>query len=172
MTDLPIEEQIYLNGIDGATGNYLIPPMPPGEAAQFAAASQPDLQTASVLKSLSLQASQAHLGVSFSRDPVKLTESGWCVVFHEAEDPAVRAALAPLIEHRRRQIADDSIVKPELEYRDGESVPDWLARYHVGIGVVDPTKIPLYVLLVGSPERIPFEFGHLLDVEYCVGRLH
>jgi hypothetical protein len=172
MTDRAIDEPIYLNGIDGATGNYLIPPMQPGEAAQFAVVSQPDSQTAGVLKSLSQQASQAHLGVSFSRDPVKLTESGWCVVFHQAEDPAVKAALAPLIEHRRRQIADDSIVKPELEYRDDESVPDWLARYRVGVGIVDPTKIPLYVLLVGSPDRIPFEFGHILDVQYCVGRLH
>ena len=172
MADTVIDEQIYLNGIDGATGNYLIPPMQPGEAAQFAVASQPDSQTAGILKSLSQQASQAHLGISFSRDPLKLTESGWCVVFHQAEDPAVKAGLAPLIEHRRRQIADDSIVKAELEYRDGESVPDWLARYRVGVGVVDPTKIPLYVLLVGSPDRIPFEFGHILDVEYCVGRLH
>jgi hypothetical protein len=31
--------------------------------------------------------------------------------------------------------------------------------------------VPYYVLLAGSPERIPFDFGHLLDVEYAVGRL-
>jgi hypothetical protein len=164
------EEPIYINGIDGSSGEYLLPPLDVEQAAQFAAGSQPDASTVNVLKSLWQQATQPHLGLSFSRDPLKLEESGWGVVFHKDESAAVRAALAPLIEHRRKQIGDDTIVK-ELEYRDGERVPAWLARHRVGIGTVEPTRVPLYLLLVGSPERIPFEFGHILDVQYCVGRL-
>jgi len=45
-------------------------------------------------------------------------------VFHKDENPAVKAAFQPLVNHRRKKIANDNIVK-ELEYRDGETVPQW-----------------------------------------------
>jgi hypothetical protein len=38
---------------------------------------------------------------------------------------------------------------------------------------VDPEHgVPVYVLLVGSPQEIPFEFQYLLDLYWNVGRLH
>jgi hypothetical protein len=36
---------------------------------------------------------------------------------------------------------------------------------------VSPDDVPFYIVLVGSPELIPFDFQYLLDVEYAVGRL-
>ena len=49
----------------------------------------------------------------------------------------------------------------------------WLNRFNVGLAVVDPLLgVPLYLLIVGSPEEIPFEFQYLLDAYWSVGRLH
>lgn len=163
------DNQITLNGMDGSTGDYYTPPMDQAEAAALVTGQDPG--TANVLRTLAQQAGQAHLGLAFDRDPKNLKEAGWAIVFHQQEEDAVKQSLQPLIDHRQQEIGDDKIVKV-LEYRDGESVVQWLARYKVAPGSVDAVKVPLYVLLVGSPERIPFAFGHLLDVEYCVGRLH
>jgi hypothetical protein len=78
--------------------------------------------------------------------------------------------LQPLINHRSSQVPDH-LVKI-LEYRPGESWEEWLGRYQVAPGTVDPSKIPYYLLLVGDPAALSFLIGHLLDVEYGIGRLH
>ena len=59
-----------------------------------------------------------------------------------------------------------------LEYKSGDKRETWLARYGIGIGNVRPEKVPYYLLVIGSPEKIPFSFRHQLGVEYGVGSLH
>jgi hypothetical protein len=39
-------------------------------------------------------------------------------------------------------------------------------------GTVDPRRIPYYLLIVGSPESIPWQLQQWLGVEFAVGRIH
>lgn len=109
-------------------------------------------------------------------DPNKLEEAGWAILFPATVDPAVRAALEPLIEHRRQQVGDPRLFKvfeKASGYQPGDTTVTWLNRFNVGLAVVDPLLgVPLYLLVVGSPEEIPFEFQYLLDAYWSVGRLH
>ena len=96
----------------------------------------------------------------------KIEKAGWAIVFGAAPASSVRDAL-PLIEHRRKQAG--RLLK-ELDY-NGEQLRDWLGKQGVSPGNMKPAKLPYYVMLVGSPEQIPFEFQYLLGVEYAVGHL-
>jgi hypothetical protein len=92
------------------------------------------------------------------------------VVFAPNTPAEVRAAMQPLIEHRQRRVPPDRC--KVLEHRTGkEGVREWLQRYGANPGQITATRVPYYVLLVGSPTVIPFEFQYLLDIEYAVGRL-
>jgi hypothetical protein len=110
------------------------------------------------------------------RDPLDLTQTGWGVVFASDADPAVREALTPLLEWRRSQVGNEKFfrvfdgsagVKPE------QQAASWLAARGVALAPVAPRRgVPYYLLIVGSPERIPFAFQALVDLQWAVGRLH
>lgn len=165
------EKLIYVNGIDGTTGQYLLPPMRMKDVASLAGVEQPPQGILDWLSKVWHKISTPHLGLPVGVDPADVTKAGWGIVFLKDEDPAVIAALQPLIDHRRRQINNDNLVK-ELKFTAGTEWQAWLEGYGVAPGSVVPTKVPFYLLLVGDPARMPFSFGHLLDVEYGVGRLH
>ena len=162
------EGRIYLNGIDGATGNYLVPPMSPAEAVAAARGRPLDQGLAGWLgrlRDMLLRRQALPLDV----DPRDVSRAGWGVVFGPGTPREVRDALEPLIALRRAGVPADRC--KVLEYRPGETLKDWLKRHGVYTGSVAPTKVPYYLLLVGDPESIPFEFQYLLDIEYAVGRL-
>ncbi len=106
-------------------------------------------------------------------DPADLAQAGWAVIFPAVMDARrkqnIEGALAELFEHRKKQ-AGEKFYRV-LDYRPGETKSKFLQRYRVGDGPADPEEMPFYVLLVGSPEEIPFEFQYQLDVMRAVGRL-
>src|SRR5215510_3681159 len=168
---IEMDDLIAFNGIDATTGDYLIKPINDSEASRIAIGHPQDKNLVNAISNAKRQTEVDHLGGAFDLKLEDIAQAGWAIIFHKDEDQAVKDALAPLIERRREQIGDDNIVKV-LEYRDGDQVIPWLARNKIKFGLVEPEKVPYYILIVGSPDRIPFEFGQALDVVYAIGRLH
>ncbi len=112
-------------------------------------------------------------------DPLKLDEAGWGVIFPALMPPerveAIRTALHPLLALREQQAGPlYKIYTSGGGYRPREDARAFLRRY--GTEPSQPanpreTGMPYYLLLVGSPEEIPFEFQYGLDVQYAVGRV-
>jgi hypothetical protein len=164
------------NGINGVTGDYLLPPLAIPDLAALARGETFDPRHLSELKYYHQRATEATFGLKEGVDAKNLAETGWGVIFSYDADPALREALAPLLDHRRR-LAGAIKEQRYQEYREvrgyrpGESKLDFLARHGVGPSAVDPDKMPYYLLIVADPETIPFIFQYQLDVQYAVGRI-
>lgn len=191
MTARPRKIQLF--GVNGRTGRYALPPLSSDdlEVAARLALAQPEL-VADARRSMADREVAAIQGVmgpapdSSSRGGGKsspgsglpeweVAQRGWGVVFPagDAQVPAIREALAPLFALRRQQVAEVSDRHfRELEYRPGEMLFDFRRRYRVIPGIADPKRIPGYLLLVGGPQAIPFDFQtELAAQEYAVGRI-
>lgn len=157
------DERIFVNGIDFETGDYAVRPL---SAEQLVARIRGEPGTAKITAARdgALETFAVPLG-----NLDDLGDVGWGVVF-SADCPAeVRDALKPLLDLRQRQAGDLFKV---LSYKAGEQTRDWYDREGVSIGDAEPEKVPYYLLLVGSPGQIPFDFQNLLGIDYAVGRLH
>ncbi len=170
---------LIVNGIDGSTGGYLTPPL---KLRQLAAVVHGEPRDMEGIRQLG-GAGGDFTGRPTTRplkegpDPRKLEQTGWGVIFPKDANPEIREALSPLLDHRRAQTTQ----KHERYYQEylgerayalGELKRDFLARMGAGPGPVDPKKVPYYLLIVGDPETIPYDFQYQLDVSYAVGRLH
>jgi hypothetical protein len=110
-------------------------------------------------------------------DPMDLTQAGWGVLLPAGVDPAIVEALSPLIELRRAQVADERffrIFREGTAAAPGQTAPQWAAARGVSLSApVSPKRgVPYYLLIVGSPSQIPFEFQAQLDLQWAAGRLH
>lgn len=167
------EQQVVFNGINGTSGQYLQPPTTVEDlyGRALGEGGKKSREKVGFLRGILQKLSPKHLGLPLGIEPEDVARSGWGVVFHEDESEEVKAALEPLIDHRRQRAGGDGSMVRVFDYRDGESRAVWLARHGVGDGFVEPKKVPFYLLLAGNPDRIPFDFGQQLDVEYAVGRI-
>ena len=166
-------ELLTANGVD-RRGRYLLPPVPPRVLAQIARGESPDDDTLATLQQKYDAKDAVHYGVL--GDETNLAEVGWGLIFAEADSARVGAmeeALAPLTTLRRQQAGDRYYgCRKSMRFRATDTKHSYLARHDLGPGPVDPQKLPYYLLIVGSPQAIPFRFQCLLDVQFAVGRLH
>ncbi|MGD9147500.1 MAG: hypothetical protein PVI80_18170, partial [Anaerolineae bacterium] len=112
-------------------------------------------------------------------DPTDLAQAGWGIIFaHEdpragTKVPAIKEALQPLLDLRQSQAgAHFKVYEGEDGYRPNETASRFVARHGARVSdPADPQKVPYYLLILGSPEEIPFHFQYQLDVQYAVGRI-
>ena len=175
---------LFFNGINAATGEYLLPSLTTQAVSAIARGQQLDPKHIQELKQWWEHHSQPDFAPKEGVDPTNLSESGWAVIFAHDADPAIREALSPLLDLRRQQTTQKNSYYREYTgkdgYRPGEAKQPFLARLPhcvghdrgVGPGPADPMKVPYYLLIVGDPEAIPYRFQYQLDVQYAVGRIH
>jgi hypothetical protein len=171
---MPADERFCFNGIDATSGRPLLAELPAAALARLARGLPLDAEAIELQQQ---RADQPFLTAE-DVDPTLVEQAGWGVVFAHGADPAIREALAPLLAHRKAQAGtvDErryrEFTGPDA-HRPGERKQAFLARHGVArSGPVDPDRLPYYLLIVGDPDRVPFEFQAQLDVQYAVGRLH
>ncbi|MBV8899911.1 MAG: hypothetical protein JOY92_07350 [Verrucomicrobia bacterium] len=165
----PDPNKIYINGINGATGEYLVPPVDPADVPAILKKEADERPVPDHVTQKADQVTNQVFVLPMDVVPEDPGSAGWGIVFIEGEDGSVRDALRPLIEHRKTRYGTDKV--KELDYKPGESWSQWLGRRGVTPGQVNPDLLPYYLLLVGSPEKIPYTFQYLLELDYAVGRL-
>jgi len=167
------ETILYCSGLDPETGEYAIPPCTPRELASLARQTTVDEQDARDLDFWLKTSGRGVLG-----DARYLDKSGWGVIFAQSEPPekleALLLALKPLLDLRRQQAGGPPRYREytgEDGYRPNDTKRTFYKRHKIVAGPAVPHRMPYYLLIVGGPDAIPYEFQYQLDVERAVGRI-
>jgi hypothetical protein len=175
--------EFIFNGINGATGDYDLPPQSPQAMAKVARGiplDKDERRDIAIRRSLDQQQVE-HFGIKAGADPTDLSQSGWGIIFPRSLETkqldALKEALKPLVDHRREQATKENEkyykeCSGEIGYQSGASKNDFLKMFGRGPGPADPDKLPYYLLIVGAPHEIPYSFQYQLDVQYAMGRIH
>lgn len=175
--------KLYFNGINAETGTPLLPDLDDGLMYKIITGEErdtkEDMELSAWWQQYASPNAPQHMAAKEGTDYRDLSSSGWGVIFPYDIDEAVIKALGPLLSWRKSQAGEryKAFTKGDgYRYKaDGsmfESKNDWLERHGMGPGPADPEKVPYYLLIVGSPEVIPYRFQYQLDVVYAVGRVY
>lgn len=166
---------------DGATRGGERMPIPMGVIAETGE-THPELSEAALQHivpddAASLGPADGRRAMAFVEDPMNLAHAGWSIVFATDADPAVVEAMTPLIEWRRAQVNDERAFKVftgNTGVGAGQTAQHWAASRGISLSapVMPRRGVPYYLMIVGSPARIPIEFQAQLDLQRAVGRLH
>lgn len=161
--------EILSFGIDAKTCRPIAPPQPADMLALLQAGEQ-GLAAAVGAPVPTLET----FGVTFGNNASNLDEVGWGLVFAAGVDPAPRLeALDALVASRRAEACKRFRVFSGSEgWRPGESASQWLVRHGSSLNLIDPDDgVPYYLVIVGPPTEVSFEFQYSLDLSAAVGRI-
>jgi hypothetical protein len=178
--------EIVFNGIDGVSGRYLTAPMDVAQLARVVTGGKrPEGAELGDLQHKTRLARGNNYATIEGVDSNDLAQAGWAMVFPAVEpgseaarqQAAIIEALAPLRERRRVQATRLEAHRyqeytGERGYQRRETKQEYLARLGAGPGPVNPDKVPYYLLIVASPEDIPYHIQYQVDVQYAVGRIY
>ena len=88
---------LTFNGINGATGDYLLPPMTPQQISRIAQGETLDAELRKDLEVRHFLESQKTMRIAAGRDTGNLAEAGWGIIFAHNSDPGVRVAMGELL---------------------------------------------------------------------------
>ena len=83
-------DNLIFNGLNGASGDYLLPAMTPRQVSEIVQGEPQDEGHLRELKWWYQRLTRAHLGPREGVDPKNLADSGWGVIF--AHEPAAKHA--------------------------------------------------------------------------------
>jgi hypothetical protein len=162
------EDQVLSFGIEAKTGRPLKPLTDEAMRALLKGQKADGAEPARKRRA-SLQ-KEATVSSETNSDPNDLTWVGWGVLYGAGVSAKIKDALKPLLELRRREIEPLTLFEDTV--KPGEDVHAWLKRHNVSLNLVDPAQgVPYYLLIVASPEDVPFEFQYTLDLYWACGRL-
>ena len=130
-----MSDDFVFNGIDGATGEYLLPPLPAAEVARLARGEVIAPDHLAELRARRRRDTEPSFLPAEGTDPKDLATTGWGVVFADDADPGVRDALkaAPGIEIvEAYDIKEDAVRCAEIIATGSRRYPDLGAWLSVG----------------------------------------
>ena len=181
-----LDEALFFNGINAASGGYLLGGLSTADLAEVARGASADPEAIEALRQKVEVLSEQHFGTIEGVDSSAIEAAGWGIAFPRVkpgtdEDKLhddILAALEPLIARRRSQAgARFKICRHNLGIPVGTGkgaraeVNAFLTSHGLGPGPIDPKKLPYYLLLIADPAVVPYEVQYLLDVQGAVGRL-
>jgi hypothetical protein len=150
--------EIYrFNGIDGSTGSYLTPPLPPADVSALARGESVDPAHLAELRNRHQRDAEATFGPVEGVNPKDLASAGWGVLFAHDAPQGVKEALQPLLNYRTAQAAREQEhyykeYAGPTGFRPTDSKRSFLARGGASAGMpADPDKVPYYLLRTTWP---------------------
>jgi hypothetical protein len=151
------EQLLYLNGLDATTGHPLVDPVSRSALTERVLAMYTPEQRHEEQETYGRLRSSLRVFDEYVLDDP--AQAGWGLLVHADEADAMKEQLAALISHRGGRV---------LLYR-GESAREWKEKHQAD--AINPERFPHYVLVAGSPSRVPYELQFSLDVLQAVGRI-